>query len=266
MPEGDTVFRTAHRLHEALAGKTLTDGEIRHPRLAAVTFAGRAVTEVVPVGKHLFVRFDDDRSLHSHLRMDGSWHLYAPGERWRMPGHHARVVLTAPDRVAVGFRLHDLDLVPRAREGRYVDRLGPDLLVSEWTPAHQAEAERRLAARQDRAFGLALLDQSVVAGIGNVYVNEVCFLVGTSPYAKVADVAENVRSDAIAKARKLLWDNRFRVARTTTGSTARGGRHWVYDRARRPCRRCGTPIASKPLGDQPEARTSWFCPRCQPPA
>ncbi|MBO0828136.1 MAG: Fpg/Nei family DNA glycosylase [Streptosporangiales bacterium] len=264
MPEGDTVFLTAHRLHEALAGKTLTGGEVRHPRLAAVTFAGRLVTEVVPVGKHLFVRFDDDRSLHSHLRMDGSWHLYAPGERWRMPGHHARVVLVAADREAVGFRLHDLDLVPRAREGRYVDRLGPDLLVPQWTPAHQAEAERRLAARPDRAFGLALLDQSVVAGIGNVYVNELCFLVGTSPHAPVSDVPEYVRGEVLAKARELLWDNRLRVARTTTGSTARGSRHWVYDRARRPCRRCGTPVATTRLGDEPEARTSWFCPRCQP--
>ncbi|HEX6443454.1 MAG TPA: DNA-formamidopyrimidine glycosylase family protein [Streptosporangiales bacterium] len=264
MPEGDTVFHTAHRLHEALAGRTLTSGEIRHPRLAAVTFAGRTVTEVVPAGKHLFVRFDDERSLHSHLRMDGSWHLYAPGERWRMPGHHARVVLTAPDREAVGFRLHDLDLVPRTREGAYVDRLGPDLLAPEWTPRHQAEAERRLAARPDGAFGVALLDQTVVAGIGNVYMNEVCFLVGTSPHTPTAGVPGDVRAEAIATARKLLWDNRFRIARTTTGSTAPGDRHWVYGRTRRPCRRCGTPIATRPLGREPEARTSWFCPRCQP--
>lgn len=266
VPEGDTVHLTAKRLRAALAGHVLQRGELRHPKLVEHDLSGRTVLDVRSVGKHLFTRFDDDRSLHSHLRMDGSWHLYAPRERWRMPGHHARVLLVAPDHQAVGFRLHDLDLVPRAGEGRYVDRLGPDLLVPEWTPAHQAEAERRLDARPDRAFGLALLDQSVVAGIGNVYVNELCFLVGVSPHTPVADVAAPARAEAIASARRLLWDNRFRYARTTTGSISRGSRHWVYDRARRPCRRCGTPIATKPLGDQPEARTSWFCPRCQPTA
>ena len=128
MPEGDTVHLAAKRLHAALAGRALVRGELRHPRLVEHDLAGRTVLEVRSVGKHLFTRFDDGRSLHSHFRMDGAWHLYRPGMRWQRPAHQARAVLETVDRVAVGFALHDLELLPTVEEARLVGHLGPDLL------------------------------------------------------------------------------------------------------------------------------------------
>lgn len=165
MPEGDTVFLTGHRLDEALAGKTLLRGELRHPQLSTHDLAGRTVLGVASVGKHLFTRFSGNLSLHSHLRMDGSWHLYRPGEKWRRPAHQARAVFAVADRAAIGFALHDLELLPTEREDRLVGHLGPDLLAADWSEVHEAEAVRRLAADPRRELGPALLDQRVMAGV-----------------------------------------------------------------------------------------------------
>ena len=151
-------------------------------RLVDHDLAGLSVVDVVTVGKHLFTRFDDGRSLHSHFRLDGSWHLYRPGMAWRRPAHEARAVLATDERVAVGFALHDLELLPTADEQRLVGHLGPDLLDPEWSDAHAAEALRRLTARGDSEIGLVLLEQRVMAGIGNLYKTETCFLRGLSPW------------------------------------------------------------------------------------
>ena len=164
MPEGDTVYLAGKRLRAALAGQRLVRGELRHPRLVEHDLAGLTVIDVVTVGKHLFTRFDDGRSLHSHFRMDGSWHLYRPGMAWRRPAHEARAVLATEERVAVGFALHDLELLPTAEEQRLVGHLGPDLLDPEWSDAHAAEALRRLTARGASEIGLVLLEQRVMAG------------------------------------------------------------------------------------------------------
>ena len=145
--------------------------------------------DVASVGKHLFTRFDDGRSLHSHFRMDGSWHLYRPGMRWQRPAHEARAVLATADRVAVGFALHDLELLPTADEDRLVGHLGPDLLDPDWGDGHAAEALRRFTARADHELGLVLLEQRVMAGVGNLYKTEVCFLLGVSPWTPVRDAA-----------------------------------------------------------------------------
>ncbi|MBV9313297.1 MAG: Fpg/Nei family DNA glycosylase [Pseudonocardia sp.] len=262
MPEGDTVYLTARRLSAALADQPLRHGELRHPRWIDQDLAGRTVLLVRSVGKHLFLRFDDGRSLHSHLRMDGSWHLYRQGERWRHPAHHARAVLITAERVAVGFRLHDLELLATADEPKLIGHLGPDLLDADWSDEHHAEALRRLTAAEDTEIGLALLDQRIVAGVGNLYRCEVCFLLGVSPWAPVGTLTEPAR--AITLARRLLLHNANRPEQSTTGELARGRQHWVYQRGGQPCRRCGTRIKTGAQGDGIYARTAYFCPRCQP--
>ncbi|MFC5993191.1 DNA-formamidopyrimidine glycosylase family protein [Pseudonocardia hispaniensis] len=262
MPEGDTVHLAGKRLRAALTGQRLRRGELRHPRWVEHDLAGRTVTGVATVGKHLFTRFDDGRSLHSHLRMDGAWHLYRPAMRWKRPAHQARVVLETDDRVAVGFALHDLVLLPTAQEDRLVGHLGPDLLDPCWDTTHSAEALRRLAARADHEIGLALLEQRVMAGVGNLYKTEVCFLLGLSPWTPVRDVPEP--SAAISLARDLLRRNADRPQQSTTGSANPAEAHWVYGRAGQPCRRCGTRIRTAMQGNGSHARVAYWCPRCQP--
>lgn len=259
MPEGDEVYLTCKRLHAALAGHELVRAELRHPLLSTVDLTGRVVTEVRPVGKHLLLRLDDGRTLHNHLRMDGSWHLYAPGARWKKPGHQARAVLGHAERTAVGFNLHDLQLLPTAQESRLVGHLGPDLLAPEWTDEHAAEAVRRLTARPEREIGAALLDQAVLAGVGNLYKAEVCFLLGRSPHTPVHEIdAER----AVQLSRDLLRRNAERPQQITTGDPRRGREQWVYGRRR--CLRCGGPVTRSAQGRAPEERVSYHCPRCQP--
>jgi endonuclease-8 len=149
----------------ALSGKRLTGGELRHPRLVEHDLSGLTVLGVHSVGKHLFTRFNDGRSLHTHFRMDGSWHLYRPGERWRRPSHQARAVLTTQDRVAVGFCLHDMALLDTRDEHRLVGHLGPDLLNPRWDSNDAAIAAQRLAEHPDVEIGIALLDQRIMAGV-----------------------------------------------------------------------------------------------------
>jgi endonuclease VIII len=262
VPEGDTVHLAGKRLHAALAGHELLRGELRHPRLVEHDLRGRTVLGVHTVGKHLFTRFDDGRSLHSHLRMDGSWHLYRPGMAWQRPAHAARAVLETAERVAVGFALHDLELLPTAAEERLVGHLGPDLLAPDWGEAHAAEALRRFTARGGSEVGLVLLEQRVMAGVGNLYKTEVCFLLGLSPWTLVRDVPDP--EAAIELSRTLLLRNADRPTQSTTGSLARGRQHWVFERAGQRCFRCGTRIRSAEQGDGIYARLAYWCPRCQP--
>lgn len=261
MPEGDTVFLTGRNLDRALAGKTLSRTDFRHPDLATVDLAGRSVLAVRTVGKHLFTQFSGQLSLHSHLKMDGSWEIYRPGARWRHPAHQARVILEAADAQAVGFRVHDLALLPTDQEGRLVGHLGPDLLDPNWTLEHAARAAAALAAQGDRELGLALLDQRVMAGIGNLYKTEICFLLGVSPWTPVSEVDA---SEVVALARRLLLANAWRFTQSTTGELARGRRTWVYERTRQGCFRCGGGVRVASQGQGTERRPTWFCPRCQP--
>lgn len=256
------MYLAGERLRAALAGQKLVRGELRHPRLVQHDLAGLTVLDVASVGKHLFTRFDDGRSLHSHFRMDGSWHLYRHGMKWQRPGHEARAVLETAERVAVGFALHDLELLPTADEDRLVGHLGPDLLDPEWGPAHDAEALRRFTARGDSEVGLVLLDQRTVAGIGNVYKTEVCFLRGFSPWTLARDVPDPAA--VLALARNLLLRNADRPGMSTTGDPTRGREHWVYGRSGKACRRCGQRIRVAEQGDSIYARVAYWCPRCQP--
>jgi endonuclease VIII len=311
VPEGDTVWNTARVLHRALAGGALTASDFRVPQLAAVDLAGWTVLESASRGKHLLLRLRDTGgqgvTLHSHLKMDGAWRVYAPGERWAArPAHVIRVVLRIADAVAVGYQVHDLALVPTAQEQTLVGHLGPDLLGPDWDADEavrrvagrpdgtiaealldqrklagvgkvfstddvpslvrqgywiEDEAARRLALQPQRPIGAALLDQQSLAGIGNAYAAEVPFLVGVHPLTPVAQVRD--LHQVVRLARRLMWANRGRWGRVTTGDTHRGRKLWVYGRQGQPCLRCGTLIAKGAHGAQPFVRPTYWCPSCQ---
>lgn len=259
VPEGDTIWLAAHRLREALAGEVLVQSDLRVPRLATTDLRGHRIDDVVARGKHLLFRIDNGLTLHSHLRMDGAWQIYRTGERWRGgPTHQIRAVLAAAERTAVGYRLPVLDLVPTTREDTLVGHLGPDLLGLDWDCG---EAVRRLLAVPDRAVGEALLDQRNLAGIGNVYKSELCFLRGVTPWTPVSDVADPGRMVDLAQ--RLLDANKARHGHVTTGDMRRGRTHWVYGRDHQPCLRCGTTIRIAEQGPVGEARVTYWCPTCQ---
>jgi endonuclease-8 len=212
----------------------------------------------VSVGKHLLHRIGEF-TIHSHLKMEGSWDIYRDGARWRSPAWQARAILGVPGVLAVGFRLGELDVVPREREQEVVGYLGPDILGANWD-ADVAIAN--LGRDPERAIGLALLDQRVIAGLGNVYRNELCFLRGVLPTRPVAAVTD--LPGLVTLAQRLIVTNRDRVERVTTGDLRRGHRTWVHGREHRPCLRCGTPIRQGALGDtELTERQTFFCPVCQ---
>jgi endonuclease-8 len=257
MPEGDTVYRTARRLDQAFAGRVLTSTDFRVPAYATVDLSGQTVDEVVSRGKHLLARVGE-WTIHSHLKMEGTWELYAPGARWRHPAHQARVVLTTENVTAVGFLLGILEVIPRDREDEAVGYLGPDLLGPDWDTD---EALRRLAEHPDAPIAVALLDQRNLAGLGNEYVNELCFLRGMLPARPTRDADLPA---TVALARRMIVANRDRVVRVTTGDTRRGRTSWVYGRQGEPCLRCGTRIERSQLGrTELEERVTYFCPHCQ---
>ncbi len=257
MPEGDTVYQAAKRLHAAFAGTVLTRCDIRVPAFATVDLSGETMHGVVSRGKHLLARVGEF-TIHSHLKMEGVWHVYRRGERWRKPEFKARAILANAEFEAVGFELGMLEVVRTANENEVVGYLGPDLLGPDWDAD---TALSNLLAEPDREVGLALLDQRVMAGLGNVYRAELCFLRGALPTRPVRELAEPQRIVALAK--RLIETNRDRVERTFTGNALRD-RMWVYGRAGQPCRRCGTRIHKSELGDtELQLRDVWWCPHCQ---
>jgi endonuclease VIII len=261
VPEGDTVWRAARRLDLALSGKVLTTTDFRVPALATWDLAGATVEQTVSRGKHLLTRIvaDDSWTLHTHLKMEGAWRILKPGQKWPRPGHAARVVLATADTIAVGFQLGVVEIVPRDREGEIVGHLGPDLLGPDWDAA---EAVRRLEEHPDRAIKDALLDQTRLAGIGNMYANELCFVAGVAPETPVGHVPDLPR--LVGRSHQMLDLNRHRAVQSTTGDLAHGRTFWVHGRPGQPCRRCGTTIAESMLGDPGRERVTFHCPSCQP--
>ncbi|WP_156685729.1 endonuclease VIII Nei2 [Mycobacterium sp. Marseille-P9652] len=253
MPEGDTVWHTAAVLREHLTGRTLTRCDVRVPKFATVDLTGQVVDEVISRGKHLFIRVGT-ASIHSHLKMDGSWRV---GNRPVRVDHRARIVLEAGPIRAVGVDLGVLEILERDRDTEAVAHLGPDLLGPDWDPVRAAA---NLVADHARPLGEALLDQRVLAGVGNVYCNELCFVSGHLPTAPVSAVTDPRR--LVSRARDMLYLNRFRWNRCTTGDTRAGRQLWVYGRAGQPCRRCGTPISYAEARDSGE-RVAYWCPSCQ---
>lgn len=260
MPEGDTVWLTARRLHAALAGQRLTRAELRVPQLATADVVGAEVRAVVSRGKHLLIRLDTGDTLHCHLRMDGSWRIVRAGARWSGgPAYAVRAVLGTETWECLGFRVHDLALIRSEHEDEVVGHLGPDLLGPDWD---QTEALHRLQAEPHREIGQALLDQRVLAGIGNMYKAEVLFLRGVHPWTAVAGVAD--LPALVGTAQRLLHANREHPEQSTTGSLRRGDERWVYSRGGQPCRRCGSAVATAEQGAAPYARITFWCPTCQP--
>jgi endonuclease-8 len=271
MPEGDTVWNTARTLDRALAGATVERVDLRVPSLSTVDLCGWRVRGCASRGKHLLLRFESGAALtlHSHLRMDGSWRVYGPGAPWRArPAHLIRAVVRTPTAIAVGYHLHDLALVATDAEDQLVGHLGPDLLGRPGDPGgwDPAEAVRRLRAHPDATLGEALLDQRNLAGVGNVYRCELLFLRGLHPRTRVSAVDD--LDAVVALARRLLMANRGRAGHVTTGSLRRGEELWVYGRGGAPCRRCRTPVSRLAAGAGPasesDERVVYWCPTCQP--
>jgi endonuclease-8 len=257
MPEGDTVYLTAKLLDKGLSGQEITRSDFRIPSLATSDIAGATVVETVSRGKHLLTRFDNGLTLHTHLKMEGHWSVHPVGARWRRPAHTARVVLRTATTEAVGFQVV-MDLVRTEREDDLVGHLGPDLLGPDWDPGL---ALANLRAQPDVPIGDALLDQRNLAGVGNVYRSELCFLAKVDPLTPVGAVPDLPL--IVEKAKVLLEANKDRFTRITTGDRRRGNQLWVYSR-RGPCVRCGTGIKKADLGPAGKERPTYWCPRCQP--
>jgi endonuclease-8 len=262
VPEGDTVYLTAHLLDRALSGQVLERTDFRVPQHATADLSGGTVVETASRGKHLLTRVDrgDERwTLHTHLKMEGSWKVLKPGQRWPRPAHTARVVLTTPKATAVGFSLGVVELIDRAGEDDVVGHLGPDLLGPGWDVE---AAVANLLRDPDRPVREALLDQTNLAGIGNLYAAELCFISGVHPQTPVGSVPELHR--LVRRAHQMLDLNKDRWVQTTTGDLRERERTWVYRRDRSPCRRCGTPVAVEMQGPAGRDRASYWCPSCQP--
>jgi endonuclease-8 len=281
MPEGDTIFRSARALGRALTGKMVTHFETALAQLASVDdntpLAGRTVDEVEARGKWLLIRFSGDLILTTHMLMSGSWQIYRAGERWRVPRAAMRCVIRVrgsdgePEFEAVAFN------VPVAKffTARTLERnsaipaLGPDLLGADYD---EAEARARVLARPDEEIAGVLLNQRVLAGLGNVYKSEVCFLCGVHPFRTVASLTPAELDGLLFQARKLIGLNvqegssdtiqTYTGARRTTHSSDRGSRLWVYGRQGQPCRRCGAAVLTRKQGTA--ARSTYWCPQCQP--
>ncbi|SNQ49071.1 putative endonuclease 8 2 [Frankia canadensis] len=282
MPEGDTVWRAARRMNAALAGETLRGSDFRVPRLAAADLSGQRISTVAARGKHLLTRFDGGLTLHTHFGMEGAWYLHRPGAPASGgPDWQIRAILTTSSRVATGYRLVTVELLATSREQDAVGHLGPDVLGPDWD---LAAAVARLRTRPDLPIGAALLDQRLLAGLGNIWRTEACFLAGVSPWTPVGDVPD--LAGLVRRAQAMIEAGAHGGHQVTTGSTRPGEEHWVYGRAGRTCRRCAgrilvadqarSPGPHRPAGPNRTAdpdrttdrigeegrRTTW-CPRCQ---
>ena len=273
MPEGDTIFRAARALNQALAGRTVTRFESVFPRLTRVDvdrpLRGRTIERVASRGKHLLIWFSGGLVLRTHMRMNGSWHIYRSGERWRRGRHDMRIVIATDAYEAVAFTVPIAEFVASTDLEREMAGVGPDPLDERFDAA---DAVARLRARGDMDVADALLDQSAIAGIGNVYKSEILFAGGVHPFARVDELSAATLDRLVAIAVKFMRANvvdgtsaaivTYTGFRRTNGWADPSARLWVYGRGGKPCRRCGTPIASAKQG--PHARSTYWCENCQP--
>jgi endonuclease VIII len=273
MPEGDTIFRTAQALHRHLGGRIVTRFESVYPALTRVDhdrpIAGRTVEGVVSRGKHILMTFSGDLVLHTHMRMNGSWHGYPPGASWRRPARDMRVLVATAEFVAVGFDVPVAELLTARELMRHeaLRELGPDLLDESFDVGAAVARARAQPAATPAAD--ILLNQRVVAGIGNELKSEVLFVAGVYPFTPVSAFADGDLARILGIARDLLRANTVthgRLApargRRTRDSLTREGALWVYGRGGQPCRKCGTLVQAKKTGI--DARLTYWCPRCQP--
>ncbi|WP_214412966.1 Fpg/Nei family DNA glycosylase [Sphaerisporangium fuscum] len=262
MPEGDAVYRTAVKLRAALDGRVLTRSDFRVPRYATADLTGRAVLTTVPRGKHLLTRVEGGLTVHTHLRMEGSWRVQPAGARVGR-GDVVRLILANERWQAVGVRLGMVDLLRSDQEEQVVGHLGPDLLDPGWDAGHAERAARNLARRPEVTIGEALLDQRNVAGLGTIWRAETLFLSGISPFRPAGEVEDLEKM--VSLAHRLLEASKDNPGGPlTTGDRRPGRRLWAYGRAGRPCLRCGNKVIGDELGAQPYERVVFYCPACQP--
>ena len=276
MPEGDTIFRTARALTRAIAGKPITRFESAYAQLTQANdqkpFIGQTITQIEARGKWLLIHFSGGSILATHMLMSGSWHIYRPGDPWQEKASNVRIVIETADYLAVGFR------IPVARmytaesllRDKKIPRTDRDVLSENFDAAN---AVTRLMARTHDELGDALLRQDVLAGVGNVFKSEICFLLRLSPFRKVETLTEKQVKEIVAMAQKLMAANVLEDStdlivtysgknRRTTHNATPGDNLWVYGRKNEPCRKCGTPIKRALQG--PNARSTYWCPTCQP--
>jgi endonuclease VIII len=275
LPEGDTIFRAARALNKALAGATVTGFETAYAQLASANenapVTGRIIEKVEARGKWLLIRFSGDLILVTHMLMSGTWHIYRLGERWKRPRSHMRVIIRTAQYEAVAFavpvaQFHTARSLERSSA---IPKLGPDLLKNEFA---EDEAKARIRARAGEEIGNVLLDQKVMAGIGNVFKSEICFVCGVHPFRRVSSLSDREIDCLIDSGRRLMSANitdtsgdqivTYTGFRRTTGRSDPAARVWVYRRKGEQCRRCGTTIEMRRQG--PGARSSYWCPECQP--
>jgi endonuclease-8 len=275
MPEGDTIFRAARTLHRALAGQVVTEFETQLAQLSRVDddtpIAGRTVERVDSTGKWLRMYFSGDLILLTHMLMSGSWHIYRAGERWQRGRIQMRVAIYTKDFVAVAFLvpIAEFHTAATLERHRSVRQLGPDVLAPEFDAA---EGVRQLKTRPDLEVGVALLQQSLIAGVGNVFKSEVCFASGVNPFRLIGSLSANELQSLMYNARRFMLNNvsetsggqivTYTGMRRTTGRSDPSERLWVYKRHGEPCRKCGSRIVSRKQGA--EARVTFWCPSCQP--
>ena len=264
MPEGDSVWKAARRLRGQLVGRTVLNSDFRVPQHATADLSGRQITAVDSYGKHLLTRFSGGLTLHTHFKMDGAWQVVGPGKVLpRAFDDEVRLVLSTDGPTAYALRMPVLELIETAAESTVLGHLGPDLLGPGWVEGqHESLAVARLLHDVDRPLVEALLDQRNLAGIGNLWAVETCYLRGHSPWTPVGDVD---LAATVQLARRMMRHSLEHPGQVTTGDTRRGRTHWVYGRADRPCRRCRTPVQWRDsITGTPYARETWWCPSCQP--
>jgi endonuclease-8 len=273
MPEGDTVFRAAQTLHKYMAGRAVTRFESAYPALNRVAedrpIVGRTIESISARGKHLLIEFSGDLVLRTHLRMNGSWHIYPTGAKWRRPAGDMRVLVATADACAVGFNIPVAEFLSRRDVDRHaqLSALGPDLLAPAFD---RAEVIRRMRGRGNDPIAEVLLNQRVLAGIGNVFKSEILFLAGVHPFVRLSALTDDDLGRIVDIALEQLAANVMTRSQTLSPATGRRTTRllnpkeklWVYSRGGQPCRRCGVAIQGRKTG--PDARITYWCPACQP--
>jgi endonuclease VIII len=233
---------------------------------------GQTVEQVESRGKWLLIHFSGGGTMATHMLMSGSWHIYRPGERWQQPRINMRIVIENSDYIAVGFRVPVAKMLKPGELARTLRIPVPaiDVLSEEFDAG---EVERRLLAHSDEEIGNVLLHQEVIAGVGNVFKSEICFVTGIHPFCKVSALSQRQVRESIAAAQRLVAANVLEDSgdmivtyggrqRRTTHESDPSASLWVYSRNAEPCRRCGELIRRRIQG--PDARVTFWCPRCQP--
>lgn len=259
MPEGDTLHRVAYQISTQICGKRIEDARARHEMRRATDLAGHVLDVAEARGKHLLLDFDNAMTVHSHLGMTGSWHIYPRGERWRKPAQRAALALRfdTHDLVCFSPKVIEYDRTTRIRRSAAVSGLGPDLLGEAFD---EGEALQRLRSHNAVPLGEAIMNQQLVAGIGNVYKSEILFMNRLDPFKPVSAYDDETLLTCLRTSRRYMRRNLEGLRRKFRGSTL-GDRLWAYRRKDTPCLECGKPIAMRRQGET--ARSTYYCPRCQ---